>query len=167
MTWKNILQGFCLLAKLIEESADDPAFNIVDLGLGAEEYKERFANQTRETFYVTLRNSVARHAREILRYRAAEVIKSSPWLEQAIRAAIMRVRELWESVGRDGLAVTLRRRVKQAGAFFWSEEEILCFEWVGEGVIRFECRKTGATRSEWAGTGGVQVADDKLPLHIC
>jgi hypothetical protein len=28
-------------------------FTMVDLGLGAEEYKERFANQSRETLYVT------------------------------------------------------------------------------------------------------------------
>ena len=56
--------GFCLLAKLIEEAADDPALRTVDLGLGAEEYKERFANQTRETLYVTLRVSAATFPRD-------------------------------------------------------------------------------------------------------
>ena len=70
--------GFCLLAKLIEEAADNPALRTVDLGLGAEEYKDRFANQTRETLYVTLRTSGVRHAREILRYHAAEIVKLLP-----------------------------------------------------------------------------------------
>jgi hypothetical protein len=84
--------GFCLLAKLIEEAAENPALNTVDLGLGAEEYKERFANQSRETLYVTLRTSGVQHAREILRYRAAEIIKLSPRLEAAVRAA---ARRLW------------------------------------------------------------------------
>jgi len=64
----------------------------VDLGLGAEEYKERFANQSRETLYVTLRASAAKHAREILRYRAAELIKTSPRIEAGTRAVIKRLR---------------------------------------------------------------------------
>lgn len=77
--------GFCLLAKLVEEAAENPALSTVDLGLGAEEYKERFANQIRETLYVTLRSSAVQHAREILRYRAAEAIKGYPTLETRIR----------------------------------------------------------------------------------
>lgn len=83
--------GFCLLAKLVEEASENPALSIVDLGLGAEEYKERFANQTRETLYVTLRRSAVRHAREILRYRAAETLKAYPKLETRIRALVNRV----------------------------------------------------------------------------
>jgi len=89
--------GFCLLAKLIEEAADNPALNVVDLGLGAEEYKERFANQSRETLYVTLRASIAKHAREILRYRIAELIKRSPRIESGTRAVISRVRRAFRS----------------------------------------------------------------------
>jgi CelD/BcsL family acetyltransferase involved in cellulose biosynthesis len=86
--------GFCLLAKLIEEAAENPALSVVDLGLGAEEYKERFANQTRETLYVTLRTSAAQHVREIMRYRAAEVIKTFPRLEAGLRAVLARLRRL-------------------------------------------------------------------------
>ena len=84
--------GFCLLSKLVEEAADNPALKVVDLGLGAEEYKERFANQSRETLYVTLRASMAQHVREILRYRAATMIKTSPKLEAGVRKAISRLR---------------------------------------------------------------------------
>lgn len=84
--------GFCLLSKLVEEAADNPALKIVDLGLGAEEYKERFANQSRKTLYMTLRASLAQHVREILRYRAATMIKASPKLEAAVRKVISRLR---------------------------------------------------------------------------
>lgn len=84
--------GFCLLAKIVEEAADDPSLSMVDLGLGAEEYKERFANQTRETLYVTLRASMAQHVREIMRYRAAEMIKTSPKLEAGVRKMVGRLR---------------------------------------------------------------------------
>lgn len=88
-TFDSILEkyspGFCLLTKLVEEAADNATFHTVDLGLGAEEYKERFANQTRETLYVTLRASMAQHVREIVRYRAAEMIKTSPKIEAGLR----------------------------------------------------------------------------------
>ena len=84
--------GFCLLAKLIEEAAENPAFRLVDLGLGAEEYKERFANQSRETLYVTLRASVVRHVGGIVRYRALEVLKTFPKLDAAIRGIAAKLR---------------------------------------------------------------------------
>jgi CelD/BcsL family acetyltransferase involved in cellulose biosynthesis len=156
--------GFCLLAKLIEESADDPDVTTVDLGLGAEEYKERFANQTRETLYVTLSSSVARHAGEILRHGAAEIIKRSPWLEQTIRAAVMWVRKLRESVGREGLAVTLRRRMKQTAAFFWSEEEVLCFESVGGVVPDPGVAKLEPLDLNQLASAASQFANDKATL---
>ncbi|MGH9497293.1 MAG: GNAT family N-acetyltransferase, partial [Candidatus Sulfotelmatobacter sp.] len=84
--------GFCLLSKLVEESAENPEMKMVDLGLGAEEYKERFANQTRETLYVTLRSSAVQHAREIVRHRAATMVKASPRVEAAARALLKRLR---------------------------------------------------------------------------
>ncbi len=82
--------GFCLLAMMVEEAAENPALDTVDLGLGAEEYKDKFANQSRETLYVTLRASVLRHVREIVRYRAAEVVKASPRVEAGIRSVLYR-----------------------------------------------------------------------------
>lgn len=85
--------GFCLLSKLVEEAADNTTFRVVDLGLGAEEYKERFANQTHETLYVTLRASMTQHVREIVRYRAAEIIKTSPKLEAGIRKVFTGLRK--------------------------------------------------------------------------
>lgn len=89
--------GFCLLTKLIEEAAAAPSLETVDLGLGAEEYKERFANQTRKTLCVTLKTSIAKHVKEIVRHRAAEIIKTSPRLEAGARKMVERLRQLKES----------------------------------------------------------------------
>jgi CelD/BcsL family acetyltransferase involved in cellulose biosynthesis len=134
-TFDSVLEkyspGFCLLAKLIEEGVDNPALKTVDLGLGSEEYKERFANQTRETLYVTLRTSPLQHAREILRYRAAEMVKTSPRLEAGARATAARWRQLRKSVDRDGGAATLRRLVSRLGASLCSQAEVRFFEWCG------------------------------------
>ncbi len=80
--------GFCLLAMMVEEATENPALDTVDLGLGAEEYKDKFANQSRETLYVTLRASALQHVREIVRYRAAQVIKANPHVEAGIRAVL-------------------------------------------------------------------------------
>ncbi len=77
--------GFCLLSKLIEDAAQDPKLKVVDLGLGAEEYKDRFANDSRETLYVTLRQSLAKHIKEVLRYRVTELLRASPRLERWAR----------------------------------------------------------------------------------
>lgn len=134
-TFDSVLEkyspGFCLLATLIEEAADNPALRTIDLGLGAEEYKERFANQSRETLYVTLRTSPWQHAREILRYRVAAIIKTSPRLEEGARAITARWRQLKQSLGRDGIGATLQRAAKRARAFLWSEDEVCFFEWRG------------------------------------
>lgn len=123
--------GFCLLAKIIEEAAADPALKVVDLGLGAEEYKERFGNQTRRTLYVTLRSSAADHSREILQYCAARLVKASPMLEASARAGVSRIRRLKDGVVREGVVATLSRLIKRLAGFLWSEEEVFFFEWRG------------------------------------
>src|SRR5262249_44602312 len=56
--------GFCLLSRMISEAADNPAIQHIDLGLGAEGYKERFANAGRQTLHVTLTRSLRRHVGE-------------------------------------------------------------------------------------------------------
>jgi CelD/BcsL family acetyltransferase involved in cellulose biosynthesis len=123
--------GFCLLAKLVEDAADHSDLNTVDLGLGAEEYKERFANQTRETLYVTLRTSGVRRAREVLRYRTAEAIKAAPALEEGVRAVLSCSVQLRESLSRDGMALTVKRLAGRLGTAIWSRAAVTFLEWGG------------------------------------
>jgi CelD/BcsL family acetyltransferase involved in cellulose biosynthesis len=121
--------GFCLLAKLIEESADNPALKVVDLGLGAEEYKDRFSNESRETLYLTLRTSSARHYREIGRYYAAETMRAVPKTEQAARG----LRQRWHRLRqrKQGSAATFVWAAKRAREFLSSESEVVFYEWTG------------------------------------
>jgi CelD/BcsL family acetyltransferase involved in cellulose biosynthesis len=128
--WERHSPGFCLLAKVIEEASDNRALSVVDLGLGAEEYKDRFANSSHKTLYVTLRISMAQHLKEILRYRTAAIIKSFPILEAGIRRTLARLRDLMEEITREG-AASMFRRLSRAIASVWSREEILLFEWTG------------------------------------
>jgi CelD/BcsL family acetyltransferase involved in cellulose biosynthesis len=83
--WDEHSPGYCLLARIVTEACDLDGINVVDLGLGAEGYKERFGNSTRQTLHVTGTRSLRRHLQEIVRYRAAAVVKRSPKIESAVR----------------------------------------------------------------------------------
>ena len=160
--WERHSPGFCLLAKVIEEASENRALSVVDLGLGAEEYKDRFANSSHKTLYVTLCISMAQHLKEILRYRAAAIIKNSPILEAAIRETLGWLRDLMEQITREGVASILRR-LARAITSVWSREEILLFEWTGgvpdSGTSRIELLDWRSLAS-----ATLQYIDDKATL---
>jgi CelD/BcsL family acetyltransferase involved in cellulose biosynthesis len=78
--------GHCLLSRIVVEACDLEGMQKVDLGLGAEGYKERFGNGNRQTLHATVTRSFVGYLREILRYRAATALKRSPRLESAVRS---------------------------------------------------------------------------------
>ncbi len=80
--------GYCLLAKIVMEACDREEMNRVDLGLGAEGYKERFGNSTRQTLYVTITTSWRRHALGIIRYRAGAAVNRFPGFESKLRGLV-------------------------------------------------------------------------------
>jgi CelD/BcsL family acetyltransferase involved in cellulose biosynthesis len=77
--------GHCLLARIVVEACDMKEIDVVDLGLGAEGYKERFGNSTRQTVHVTLNTSQVRHWSTVARFNAAEALKRSPKVESRLR----------------------------------------------------------------------------------
>jgi CelD/BcsL family acetyltransferase involved in cellulose biosynthesis len=83
--------GHCLLSTIMIEACDMEGMKVVDLGLGAEGYKERFGNSTRQTLDVTVTKVWHRHLREIVRYRAANLLKRSPKVESVIRRVLGRI----------------------------------------------------------------------------
>ncbi len=88
--WEEQSPGYCLLSRIVIEACDKDEMKVVDLGLGAEGYKERFGNSTRQTLYITGTKSWRRHLQEVARYRVASVLKSSPKLESAVRRTLGR-----------------------------------------------------------------------------
>lgn len=83
--WREFSPGFCLLSKLVEAACDDSTIDRVDMGLGSEGYKQRFATGTRQTLDFTVTTSTTRYLREAARYHIAAAIKSSPRLEYGVR----------------------------------------------------------------------------------
>jgi CelD/BcsL family acetyltransferase involved in cellulose biosynthesis len=82
--------GYCLLSRIVTEACDMNEMERIDLGLGAEGYKERFGNSTRQTLHVTLSNSWMRDVFERARYRVATTLKQSPRVDSAIRRLLGR-----------------------------------------------------------------------------
>lgn len=150
--------GMCLLAKIVEEAADDPAITIVDLGLGAEEYKDVFANQSRETLYITLRTSPIQHAREIGRYYTAGAIKAYPWVEKRIRAGVGGWYALGDRARREGLIPTLGWLGRRLRDLLWLHEEVYFFEAICAGtteagrmkLLRLDLNVLAAAASQYA-----------------
>lgn len=119
--------GFVLLSKLIEEAAKDAAAT-VDLGLGAEAYKEAFANATRHTLHVTLHRSRLKHWKEIARYRAAAAIKARPRAERAVRELLGKVDALKRRVRERGIARTVGWLGSRMRSWIFSREEVFFLE---------------------------------------
>jgi CelD/BcsL family acetyltransferase involved in cellulose biosynthesis len=82
--------GHCLLSRIVVEACDMDGMDVIDLGLGAEGYKERFGNHTRQTLHITITRSRVSHLLQVARYRAASVLKRSPKIEFAIRRLLGR-----------------------------------------------------------------------------
>jgi CelD/BcsL family acetyltransferase involved in cellulose biosynthesis len=59
----GVSPGYCLLAKIVQQACDSPDINVVDLGLGAEDYKDRFASTNRQALYLVLNRSLLDHFR--------------------------------------------------------------------------------------------------------
>ncbi len=122
--------GYCLLTKIIEEAAENPDFKTVDLGLGAEEYKERVANQRRKTLYVTLRASAAEHVLEMARYGAARMAKVSPRVEQIIRTVSSALHHAKMRVSTNGFRGTARWAVERALTSLLARDEVFFYEFI-------------------------------------
>ncbi len=127
--WEKLSPGFCLLSKTVEAACDNPEMQLIDLGLGAEGYKERFATGGRQTLHVTATTSTSLLAKEALRYHAAAAIRSVPKLEgwvRTLRGHVSAYRERLREEGSVALTSSLLARAKRAA---YSRQEFRFLEW--------------------------------------
>jgi CelD/BcsL family acetyltransferase involved in cellulose biosynthesis len=120
--------GFCLLSQLVGAAAQDANLQQIDMGLGAEEYKERFANQTRETLYVTLKKSSTRHFGEILRYRLSAIVKRWPVAEKRVRLLFVRHKAFRQRLQLLGVRETCIWAAKRAWSALAARDEVFFYE---------------------------------------
>ena len=188
--------GYCLLAKIVELACVSPELGMVDLGLGAEGYKERFANTSRRTLYCELNRSLVRHWRALARYRLTEIATTSPALEGRMRSALSVLREVHRNIVSAGLGATLKRVGRRIRRTLFSYEKVLFFEWpadtgtpdssgirleplvpdaLGAAAVQygndsaslgFLTRSAQRLRSEGV-EGFVLMTDEGVPVHFC
>ena len=120
--------GFCLLSQVIQDSIEIPGMTMLDLGLGSEAYKAKFANESRETLYVSLHTSLLEHSRAIVRHKAAEAIKSSPRWEKLASEARNRVLAIRMRLRGQGLRNTLGWLSKRLVRLIRARDEIFFYE---------------------------------------
>lgn len=120
--------GYCLLAHIIENACTDPRFEVVDLGLGAEEYKDRFATANRETLYTVLNDSWIAHAQTVIRYRVAKIAKMFPRAERGIRFFLSACSKLQQRALKQSPSTLLRGLASSAWRSIASRQKILFFE---------------------------------------
>jgi len=120
--------GFCLLSKMIAEACDSPEFDVLDLGLGAESYKNRFATATRRTLHLTLTTSLSSYLKAGARYRTAQAARLTPRVEHRIRHSVTRyktIRDVMRNQNSVGLLTWAANRVLRTS---FGREEILFYQ---------------------------------------
>jgi CelD/BcsL family acetyltransferase involved in cellulose biosynthesis len=131
-SYERLSPGYCLLSKIISEACDKREMRVIDLGLGAEGYKERFANSSRSTQHASFTKSLGEHAREAVWYRASQAVKSVPEAESAVRSVLRsagRTRRRFAESGIQGFAV---RSVKRLANWLNSSEEVFFYQWMDD-----------------------------------
>jgi CelD/BcsL family acetyltransferase involved in cellulose biosynthesis len=128
-SYEDLSPGYCLLARIVQLACDSPEIDVVDLGLGAEDYKERFATAGRQTLYVVLNGSIAKHWREVVREKAAAIAKASPKIESGIRFLLSSVGKLRAHFDDGGLAGQARWIFRRTWSSLFAYDEVLFFDW--------------------------------------
>jgi CelD/BcsL family acetyltransferase involved in cellulose biosynthesis len=121
--------GFCLLSRIVDEACDDPELKVLDLGLGAEGYKKRFATTVRQTLHVTLSASPSTHIRELARYQIAGKVKTSPGLERCVRTALRQGSQLAQRIRKSRVPGLWAWTAKRVWQYCFGSEEVLFYEW--------------------------------------
>lgn len=157
--------GNCLLAKIVELACDRREVDVVDLGLGDEGYKERFATASRETLYCVLNRSLSGHLQTVARDRTASVTKAISPLDTSVRmmiSSLVRFRARIRAAGWRGLFTSAARQLR---SFLFSFDEVLFFEWTARDHERDgTTTKLLPLNSDLLGAAATQYVDEPATL---
>jgi CelD/BcsL family acetyltransferase involved in cellulose biosynthesis len=134
--FEQLSPGYCLLGKIVEQSCESNGINIVDLGLGDEEYKNRFSNSEQRTVNIALSRHRAIHFGVRLRYISATTLKKFAPIEKGTRSAIEAARVVNTRIrhkGTGGLIVACARRVWNST---FGRDEVRFYEYSSHSVPR-------------------------------
>ena len=135
MLHEQISPGYCLLSTIIAEACDCSDVRLVDLGLGAEGYKERVANGARQTVHGTLTTSRRRLVTVRVRHFAGGAAKRSPFLEHNIRSAFSAWSSIRERRAKERAIPSAALSPTRWARRFVGREEVIFYQWRGEAKL--------------------------------
>ena len=121
--------GSCLFYEILLRASEDSGIDTVDLGLGDEGYKDRYATGGRQTLYVTMSRSRAGLARDFCRYKAAKVVAEAPAVEARVRRTVARLKSLRRRWTTMGMWRTLAFCFSRAKKIFFDDAEVCFLDW--------------------------------------
>ncbi len=165
--YEDFSPGFCLLSKIVETACEQPDLEVVDLGLGAEGYKERFSTSNRQTLHLTLNRSRSGHLRAVARNRAAAIATASPRIESWIRSLISYRTRLGVRLREIGITGLLARSCRRIWNSLFAFEEVLFFTGPGREL---DPKVSGSLRLqplnfELLGAAAMHYADEPVTLE--
>lgn len=128
MEYEHVSPGSCLLRLLVEEGARDASVRWLDLGLGDEPYKERFANNVRQTRYIRLSLGFPRHVVSVGRQILTRTAARYPQFGNKLREARAVYQAGADRVRQTGIAATARYSMQKVVRSIASQDEVLLFE---------------------------------------
>jgi CelD/BcsL family acetyltransferase involved in cellulose biosynthesis len=128
MEYEHVSPGSCLLRLLVEESANDASVKMLDLGLGDEPYKDRYANNVRQTRYVRLSRGLPRHVLTAVREMIASTAVRFPEFGDRLRDVRTVFQTVASRVRENGVGGSTRQFARKAVRFFASQDEVLLFD---------------------------------------
>lgn len=126
--YEDCSPGSCLLRLLVEEGCADPSLREMDLGLGDESYKSRFATTVRKTYDVQLSRSLSRHSLVAAWNLAKTGAVRFPKAAARLKPARKLTRSLARRLHSEGLRATIAYTVTRVARLGVSQDEILFFE---------------------------------------
>jgi CelD/BcsL family acetyltransferase involved in cellulose biosynthesis/RimJ/RimL family protein N-acetyltransferase len=159
LDYEDCSPGSCLLRLAVEEGCGDQSIRELDLGLGDEPYKSRFATTTRATYDAELSYSLWRHALNTTwnfgRTKAARFPKAAARLRQAKALARLLQRQLRA----EGLRGTIGHPLQRVVRLIASQEEILFFE--APAADRAETPNMRLEPATWENLAGAAIASSE------
>lgn len=164
--YEDFSPGYCLLAKIVQLACDSADIDVVDLGLGAEDYKDRFATENRQTLYLVLSRSFSDHLRTAMRERVAAAVKTSPRIEARIRSILSSIGRVKARIRESGLAGLLSWLFYRIWSSAFGFEEVLFFDRLARNENRQDA--SGLTLKpldfDILGAAAIHYADDPRAL---
>jgi CelD/BcsL family acetyltransferase involved in cellulose biosynthesis len=128
LEYEHASPGSCLLRLLIEEGVNDSSLRWLDLGLGDESYKERFANNIRQTRYLHLSRGFQRHFVSLGRETISRTAARFPRFADKLRGALAFCHAATGRIHERGIVAIARQSARKVLRTFASKDEVLIFE---------------------------------------